>query len=123
MGNFILRRCLIMIPTIFAISIVTFVIIQLPPGNYLTTLVAVAAEGGERIDSAQLEALAARYGLNEPMYVQYLTWMHGILTRGDFGYSFEYNRPVIDLVLQRLPLTIVLALMTLLVSWCIALVV
>jgi peptide/nickel transport system permease protein len=112
-----------MIPTLLAISIVTFAIIQLPPGNYLTTLVAVAAEGGERIDSSQLEALAARYGLNEPIHIQYLTWMHGILTRADFGYSFGYNRPVLDLVLQRVPLTIVLALMTLVVSWCLSLVV
>lgn len=121
MIRFILRRILIMIPTLMAISVVTFVIIQLPPGNYLTTLVAVAAEGGDRIDRSQLMALAARYGLNEPLYVQYFTWIWGILSRADFGYSFEWNRPVIELLWNRLPLTFILALVTLVVSWCIAL--
>jgi peptide/nickel transport system permease protein len=121
MTRFILRRLLIMIPTLLAISIVTFIIIQLPPGNYLTTLIAQASEGGERIDRSQLDALAKQYGLNEPLYVQYLTWMWGILTRADFGYSFEWNRPVLVLLMDRLPLTIILAITTLFVSWCISL--
>lgn len=121
MSTFILRRLLVMIPTLLAISIVTFLIIQLPPGNYLTTLVAQASEGGERIDRSQLDALAQQYGLNQPLYVQYFTWMWGILTRGDFGYSFEWNRPVWGLLADRLPLTIILALTTLAVSWCISL--
>src|SRR5688572_19680181 len=98
MTRFILRRLLIMIPTLFAISVVAFIIIQLPPGNYLTTLIAQASEGGERIDRSQLDALAKQYGLNEPLYVQYFTWMWGILTRADFGYSFEWNRPVLALL-------------------------
>ncbi len=121
MTKFILRRLLIMIPTLFAISIATFVIIQLPPGNYLTTLIAQASEGGERIDRSQLDALAKQYGLNEPLHVQYLTWMWGIFTRADFGYSFEWSRPVFELLVDRLPLTIILALTTLAVSWCISL--
>jgi peptide/nickel transport system permease protein len=121
MLRFILRRLLIMIPTLFAISVVTFAVIQLPPGDYLTTLVATASEGGERIDSSQLAALAERYGLTQPLHVQYLTWMQGILTRGDFGYSFEWNRPVMELLSDRLPLTFILALTTLLISWCISL--
>lgn len=121
MARFILRRVLIMIPTLLAIAIVTFVIIQLPPGNYLTTLVAIASEGGDRIDRSQLAALAQRYGLNEPMHVQFITWMWGILTRADFGFSFEWNRPVLGLIMERLPLTVALAVMTLVVSWCISL--
>src|SRR5688500_9971212 len=121
MASFVLRRLLIMIPTLLAISVVAFAIIQLPPGNYLTTLVAQASEGGERIDRSQLEALAKQYGLNEPLHVQYFTWLRGILTRGDFGYSFEWNRPVVELLVDRLPLTIMLALTTLAVSWCISL--
>jgi peptide/nickel transport system permease protein len=116
-----LRRLLIMIPTLVAISIVAFVIIQLPPGNYLTTLIAQAAEGGERIDRSHLDALAKQYGLNEPLHVQYFTWIWGILTRADFGHSFEWNRPVLVLLMDRLPLTIILAITTLAVSWCISL--
>lgn len=121
MTRFILSRLAIMIPTLLAISIVTFVIIQLPPGNYLTTLVAQASEGGERIDRSALDALAKQYGLNEPLYVQYFTWMWGILSRADFGYSFEWNRPVLEMLWDRLPLTFLLALSTLIVSWVISL--
>jgi len=117
---FIVRRMLYMIPTLALISIVAFAIIQLPPGDYLTTLVAqLIAEGG-MVDEAQLRALEVRYGLGDPIYVQYYKWISAILFNLDFGQSFEWNRPVAELLGQRLPLTIVLAISTLLMTWLIA---
>lgn len=120
MPEYIVRRILYMIPTLFAISVVSFVIIQLPPGDYLTSLVAGMAEQGESIDSAQLAALKARYGLDQPWYVQYWKWISGILFRGDFGQSFEWNRPVNTLIWDRLGLTFILSLSTLLFVWAVA---
>jgi peptide/nickel transport system permease protein len=121
MLSFIARRILYMIPTFIAVSIVAFIIIQLPPGDYLTTLVASMASQGETVDPAALEALRARYGLGEPMIVQYFKWMSNIFLRGDFGQSFEWNQPVIDLIWSRLTLTFLLSLSTLLFVWAVAL--
>src|SRR5690606_22431853 len=113
-------RLLFMIPTLIAISIVSFVIIQLPPGDYLTTLVANLAAQGDQVDGARLAALRERYGLGEPIYVQYWKWISGIVLRGDFGHSFEWNRPVSTLIWDRLGLTFVLSLSTLLFIWAVA---
>ncbi len=113
------RRILLMIPTVFAISVVAFIIIQLPPGDYLTTIVSQLQSQGDQIDKAQLAALSARYGLDQPVYVQYLKWIGGIL-HGDFGMSFAWNKPVSALLSERLGLTIVLAVTTLLFTWAVA---
>ena len=121
MLSFIARRVAYMIPTFIAVSIVAFIIIQLPPGDYLTTLVASMASQGETVDPAALEALRVRYGLGEPMYVQYFRWMSNIFLRGDFGQSFEWNQPVVDLIWSRLTLTFLLSLSTLLFVWAVAL--
>lgn len=121
MLGFIARRVLYMIPTFIAVSIVAFMIIQLPPGDYLTTLVASMASQGETVDPEAMEALRVRYGLGEPVYVQYFKWMSNIFLRGDFGQSFEWNQPVIDLIWSRLTLTFLLSLSTLLFVWAVAL--
>lgn len=117
---YIIRRLLYMIPTLFAISLVSFLIIQLPPGDYLNTLVAELAAQGDQVDRARLVALEERYGLNQPVYVQYWKWITGILLRGDFGQSFEWNRPVSTLIWGRLGLTFLLSLSTLLFIWLVA---
>ena len=75
MITFILRRLLIMIPTLLCISIITFFIIQLPPGDYLTTYIANLQQTGEQADEAQVESLRQQYGLDKPLYVQYAQWM------------------------------------------------
>lgn len=120
MLQYILRRLLVMIPTIVAISIVTFVIIQLPPGDFLTTLVAGLASQGETVNQDAILALQERYGLGQPIYVQYWKWFSGIIFRGDLGQSFEYNRPVSQLIYDRLAFSVMLAISTLLLSWLIA---
>ena len=120
MLQFILRRILYMIPTLIVISILSFIIIQLPPGDYLTSYVTTLRATGETVDEATLAAMEQRYGLGKPMYWQYLKWISGILLRGDFGQSFEWNQPVSELMWGRLALTFTLSLTTLLFTWLVA---
>ena len=120
MLGFIIRRVLYMVPTVFAISLVVFFIIQLPPGDYLTTLVAALSSQGETVNREAIAALEERYGLDQPWYVQYYYWMRNIILHGDFGNSFEYNRPVTDLVGQRLAFTVLISTGALMLTWAIA---
>jgi peptide/nickel transport system permease protein len=116
---FIIRRILTMIPTLFAISIISFAIIQLPPGDFLTTYVAQLSVSGETVDQAELEALRSRFGLDQPLYVQYGRWAWNFI-RGDFGHSFEWNKPVSYLIGERLTLTVIVSACTLLFTWIVA---
>ena len=120
MLQFILRRILYMIPTLVIISILSFIIIQLPPGDYLTSVVVTMRASGEELDQATLDALEQRYGLSKPIHVQYWKWISGILLRGDFGQSFEWNQPVSELMWGRLALTFTMSLATLLFTWVVA---
>ncbi|MBD3625473.1 MAG: ABC transporter permease [Rhodobacteraceae bacterium] len=120
MRAFLLRRLLYMIPTLFLVSITTFIIIQLPPGDYLDALAADMGEAGVE-NTAVMEALRQQYGLGQPMYVQYFKWMSGILFEGNFGISFEKNVPVNDLIWDRLAWTFGISLLTLMFIWFTAL--
>ena len=120
MLGYILRRIGIMIPTLFIISIISFVVIQLPPGDFLSSYVMTLRSQGDTIDDAQIAALEERYGLNQPIYMQYAKWMVGIFTRGDWGQSMELQKPVKELIWERMALTVVLSLTALFVSWFIA---
>lgn len=115
----ILRRLLWMIPTLVVISIISFAIIQLPPGDYLTSYIAALGETGETVDAAEVEALRARYNLDQPFYIQYVKWAAGLL-RGNLGMSFEWNRPVKQLIGERILLTVIISIVTLLFTWAIA---
>jgi peptide/nickel transport system permease protein len=117
---YLLRRVAYMVLTVLAISIASFAIIQLPPGDYLTALQAQLASQGDSIGDAQLQALEQRYGLNDPIYVQYVKWLGGIVLHGDFGQSFEWNRPVAELLADRLPLTVTISVLTLIFTWAVA---
>jgi len=120
MFGYILRRIGIMIPTLFVISIISFAVIQLPPGDFLTSYVAQLRSQGDVVDDAELANLRERYGLGMPMYQQYFKWIGGILTRGDWGQSMEWGQPVKDLIWERMALTVVLSMTSLLVGWFIA---
>lgn len=120
MLTYIARRLLIMIPTMLVISMIVFAVIQLPPGDYLDTLVSQLASQGDRVDPAQLELLRSRYGLDQPLVIQYLTWLQRIVFDLDFGQSFEWNKPVTDLIGGRLLLTIGLAVTVLFLTTVIA---
>lgn len=121
MGGFVLRRLAYMVPTLFAVSVVSFAIIHLPPGDYLTTLMADWASQGGAVESGTLAALRERYGLDQPIYVQYLKWVGGIMLRGDFGVSFEFNKQVAEVIWGRLGYTFLISFITLLFIWMIAL--
>ncbi len=121
MLRFIVKRLLLMIPTVFVITIITFIVIQLPPGDYLTQVVSQLQEQGETVEKAELEMLQERYGLGKPLYVQYFRWIIPIITRGDFGRSFSWNMPVSDLIWSRLGLTFLLSFSTMLFTWIVAL--
>ena len=108
-----------MIPTLFAISIITFVIIQLPPGDYLSTYIAELQSQGENVDIAKIEALRAQYGLDKSMVEQYCFWVLGLL-HGDLGFSFEYQLPVSEVVGDRLLLTLVLNFTTIIFIWLVS---
>lgn len=118
---FLIRRLIYVIPTLFGISILAFFIIQLPPGDFLTTHVAALEAQGERIDPAMIEALRQRYGVGEPFWTQYGKWMGNLISSGDLGLSFQHERPVAAVIGERIGLTIVLGLFTLVFTWLIAL--
>jgi len=119
MLNYSARRLVAMIPTLVAISIIVFFIIQLPPGDYLESHIATLQAQGESIDSKKIEFLRQQYGLDQPMWKQYLVWATGFL-RGDLGYSFEYDLPVRDVIGDRMFLTVLISLVTIVFTWLIA---
>ncbi|WP_244867923.1 ABC transporter permease [Vannielia litorea] len=117
--RYILKRILWMVPFLFGVSIVAFLLIQAPPGDYLTTYIAKLGESNEVLDQASIENLRARFGLDQPLYVQYFKWVSRLLV-GDFGMSFEWRQPVSDLVWGRMGLTLCLSMATLLFTWAVA---
>ncbi|GAB4428364.1 MAG: ABC transporter permease [Chloroflexi bacterium OHK40] len=119
MTSYIIRRVLYFIPTLLAISLVTFFIIQLPPGDFITSFEARALANGDQADLERAAQLRERYGLDQPWYVQYWRWFTGVLT-GDFGYSFQWKQPVSALLGQRMLLTFLLALATTVFVWAVA---
>jgi peptide/nickel transport system permease protein len=120
MFAYIARRILIMIPMLFLISIISFAAIQLPPGDFMTSYVAGLRTMGDNIEQEAIDSLRERYGLGQPIHVQYFKWISGIILRGDWGQSKEWQRPVKELIWDRLGLTIILSLFALMVSWFVA---
>ena len=119
MYRFIVRRLLWMIPSFFAVSLVSFIIMRLPPGDFVTSYAADLATSGAPADQATLDNLRHHYGLDRPLYVQYVSWVANAL-QGDLGVSFEYRAPVADLIWSRLGMTFLVASCTLLFVWVIA---
>ncbi|GGR58251.1 peptide ABC transporter permease [Deinococcus seoulensis] len=115
MLSYTIRRILGMIPTLLLISVVCFTVINLQPGSFLDQYLE-----DPRVTKETVQSITRQLGLDQPLWVQYLTWMKGIVTQGDFGYSFVNGRPVSSLIWERLGWTVFLALLTLLVSWVIA---
>ncbi|MDF0600419.1 ABC transporter permease [Psychromarinibacter sp. C21-152] len=118
---YIVKRVLYMIPTLIAISIVAFLLIQLPPGDFVTTLAAEMSQQGDTVDPTTLRMLREQYGLDEPIWTQYWLWISNIVLEGDFGRSFDWDVPVSDLIWNRLGLTLVLSLCALIFTWVISL--
>ena len=119
MLTYVVRRVLIMFMTLLAVSALVFVIIQLPPGDYLTTYIAELESQGELVDPKKIEFLRQEYGLDKPMIEQYWIWISGMVP-GDLGYSFEYELPVNEVVGDRLLLSFVLNFSTIIFIWMIS---
>jgi len=120
MVAYILRRLLLFIPLLIILSIVAFVIIQLPPGDFLTVYVDQLRRVGGVATEEEIARLVQQYGLDKPLYVQYFTWIKNILLHGDFGRSFQWNEPVNELISERLKLSVVISFSTVIFSWIIA---
>ncbi len=120
MTNYIIRRLIYAVVTVVGISVISFIIIQLPPGDFLSAIVKKQSELNGTLTQGQISDLKNQYGLDQSIYVQYWKWISGILTRGDFGQSFVLNQPVSKLIANRLPLTIALAFATLVFTWIVA---
>lgn len=116
---YVIRRVFLTFPTLLAISVIAFIIIQLPPGDYLTTYIATLSQSGQQLAQDEIDALRRQYGLDQPIYVQYFKWIWNML-HGDFGMSLEWQRPVADLIGERLLLTVLLSFFTIVFTWLLA---
>lgn len=120
MLKFLVRRLGALIPLLILVSIVSFVIIQLPPGDYVDSYIRNLELQGGSLNDAQKLALQRQYGLDKPLIMQYGVWISKIVLHGDFGNSFRYQRPVADLLGERVPRTIALSLASIALTWVIA---
>src|SRR5258708_7346352 len=111
-----------MIFTVWVISLIAFWVIQLPPGDFVTTMVGrlVAAGGGASVPQLE-QQLRQEYGLDQPVYVQYFKWINNILTKGQFGYSFNYQEDARQIILERLPITFAISSLSIVFIWLVAL--
>lgn len=119
MLRYIARRLAIMIPTLFVTSALIFTVMQLPPSDYFETYAAEMAAQGEQADASRVEYLRKEYGFDRPVVERYFRWIAGFV-QGDFGYSFEYEMPVRDIVGERLSLTMLVSFCTILLTWAVA---
>ncbi len=120
MLTYLIRRFALAIFTIIAISMLSFAIIQLPPGDYVDAYIAQLSATGSAVSQQEAENLRIQYGLDQPMYVQYMKWV-GLAMRGNFGMAMEWGRPVTEVIGDRLMLTMVVSIVAVIFTWCLAL--
>lgn len=120
MVNYIVMRLLRMIPQVLIISVLAFIIIQLPPGDFLTERLNRLRASGYTVDEAEVQRLTKMYGLDKPMHLQYLKWITNIVTKGDFGYSFVFSKPVNEIIGSRMGMTFFIAFLAFVVCWSFA---
>ncbi len=119
MARYVLRRSLMFFPTVLIMSVIIFFIIQLPPGDYLTSYVAGLKAEGMVVDASVLANLKEEFGLDQPWYVQYVKWIWNIVTRFDFGYSFDVGKRVWPIIANVLPMTLIVSLATMVFQYLI----
>lgn len=120
MGKYIVKRLLLMVVSILATSLISFAVIELPPGDYLSLYIKQLELRGEKVDEARIESLKVQYGYGQPFGVKYTKWITGILFRGDFGRSFQWKESVRVLVMNRLPYTVLISLCTIIFTYLVA---
>ncbi len=121
MASYIVKRIIRMIPQVFLISILAFIIIQLPPGDYLTEHLNRLRQSGRQQDEVEIRRWVQMYGLDRPMYEQYLKWITNIVFRLDFGYTFQWNKSVREVIASRMGYTLAIALFSAVFTWVVAL--
>ena len=119
MGSYIIRRLLIMVPTVALIAVLTFVVVELPPGDYASRVADAMEQRGENVDMEYVQAIRELYRLDDPTFVRFFRWLGGFMT-GDLGYSIEYRMPVRNVFAQRFPITILLSIASMLFTWAVA---
>ena len=119
MSQYIIKRLLLLPLLLIIFSIFAFVIIQAPPGDFVSSYVAELAASGSAVSQQQVDALRERYGLDQPMYMQYLKWTSRMVT-GDLGFSFDWQKPIKELIGERIALTVMLGLFTFAFTWLLA---
>ena len=119
MIRFIIKRLVLLPVLLLLFTVIVFALLQAPPGDFLTSYVAMLASSGSSMDAAQVEALKQQFGLDKPIHVQYLRWL-GSIIRGNFGLSLEYQRPNSELIGERLLVTLLLALFAFAITWIVA---
>jgi peptide/nickel transport system permease protein len=119
MLQYIIKRLLLLPFLLFVFSIIAFILIQAPPGDFLTSYIAELAASGSSIERAQIDALRTLYGLDQPYYIQYIKWVSRLLT-GDLGFSLDWQKPISELIGERLALTLALGIGTFIFTWMVA---
>jgi peptide/nickel transport system permease protein len=119
MLRFIVKRLLLLPLLLLLFTVVVFMLVQAPPGDFLTSYVAMLASSGSSMDAATVEALKQQFGMDQPIHIQYLRWMENLM-QGDLGMSLEYQRPNAELIGERLLLTVFLALFAFVITWVVA---
>jgi len=117
MASYVLRRVLALIPLLLILSIVVFVIIELPPGDFLTVYVERLKASGVLVNEEEIARLTKEYALDQPLHVRYFTWIKNIIIKGDFGRSFQWNKPVSELINERVALSAVISLFSIAFVW------
>jgi peptide/nickel transport system permease protein len=120
MLQYIIQRVLQFIPLLITISVLTFAIIELPPGDWLTMHIQALEQQGTKISEEEIERLNIQYGLDKPVHMRYLRWIWNIVRYGNFGRSFQWGQPVSEVIGERLALTIMMSIVTLLFVWAVA---
>lgn len=119
MWSFILRRIILMVPTLLVVSVISFVIIEAPPGDFMDSYVNALLQEQEAVDPAEIESLRKRYGLDAPTYVRYFRWLGNIM-QGNLGRSLEWNQPVSKLIADRLPWSLAISVASFFLAYAIA---
>lgn len=117
LGTYLLRRILFIFPMLIGISIISFIIIQLPPGDFLSMYIMQLQSRGYKLAEDEIARLKERYGLDDPIYIQYFKWIWNIIRYGDLGRSFSYDKQVTELISERIALSAFISICTLLFSW------
>jgi len=120
MRKYLIKRLLWMLPTLLLLSVICFIVIELPPGDYASTYVHKLQSRGELVDEQMIERLREQFGLDKSPVERYFMWVWGMM-RGEFGYSFTHGKPVEDVLLARMGFTVTLSLASLLLTYSIAL--